>query len=178
LKFGWVPLLLGVCMVALIAGCGGDDDDGGDAEESPDPVTAYFQQLSAIGALASVQLLTIDQQFPNAFEEVEPTKQYYGEYVRVYDGFVEQSRDLAPPDEVADQHAAYVAAGEEIQQLAQARLQALDGAATKEEMDAIFAADGFTEALARYDFACSELKRIADAEPVPVPGLQDCISSN
>jgi hypothetical protein len=125
-----------------------------------------------------VQLLTLEQQFPTAFEEVEPTKQYYNEYVRVYDVFVEQGRDLSPPDELADQHEAYVAAGEELQQLAQARLLALDGAASKEEMDAIFAADGFAEALARYDFACSELKRLADAEPVPVPGLQDCVSSN
>jgi hypothetical protein len=159
---------------ALASACGGDDDSS-----EPGELQTYFQELSAVAALASVQLTTLEERFPGVFEEVEPTRQYATEYVTIYDRFVESARDLAPPEEVADEHAAYVTASEELQGLAQSRLEELQGAETKEEIDAVYAADdAFAEAVAKQDFACSELKRIADDQGIPVPGLQDCKSFN
>jgi hypothetical protein len=167
--------------VALSVACGGDDDSGnegnGGSNGEAGGVTGYFQQLSAIGALANVQLLTLEQRFPS-LDEVEPVNQYQTEYVGIVDTLVGQLNDLSPPEELADQHEAYVAASEELQQAAQARLDSLQSAASPEDLEAVLADNAQDEALAKQDFACSELKRVADEEGVPVPGLQDCDSFN
>jgi hypothetical protein len=171
------PFALIICL-AFVSACG-DDDGNGNSGETPDEVTLYFQELSGRAALANVQLVALDQQFPAALEEVEPTRQYYAEYVRVYSEFVTQMNGLVPPAEVAEEHEAFITATEGVRDISQQRLEQLQGAETKEQLDAIFAAsDEFTEAVARQDFACSELKRIADDKGVPVPGLQDCNNFN
>lgn len=159
-------------LVALMApACGGDDGNGSE----DDQLTTYLGELSAVAALGNVQIVRLEERFPGVFVEVEPTQQYYTEYIRIYNQFVESARDLTPPDEVADEHEAYVTASDDLLAITQARLEELAGAQGKEDIDAIFAADDeFAEAVAKQDFACSELKLVADDRGIPVPGLQDC----
>jgi hypothetical protein len=160
----------------LIAGtvaCGGGGDD--DEED----VATYFQELSAVAALGEVQIGNLERRFPDAFEDVEQTKQYQEEYVRIYDDFVQSAKGLAPPDDLAEEHEQYIVTSEELQRIARSRLGEVQEAGTQEQIDAIFApTDEYAEAVAKQDFACSELKRIADSESIPVPGLQGCGNSS
>jgi hypothetical protein len=165
-------LAMAAVVVLGLASCGGDDDDAG----GNDPVASYLQQVGALAALANVQIAGLEARHPGAFEDVEATKRYYAEYVGIYERFLDSTKELPVPDEVADEHGEYVASSEEILVLLQARNRELSAATTKEEMDAILTVDAaLTAAVTRRDAACQELKALADEKAVNVAGLEGCI---
>ena len=171
-----IPLFAAiVAAVVLVAACGGDDDD----DENVDEATQYLTQLSAVSSLGNVQIQSLEDRYPTAFEEVEATKEYYAEYVSIYARFLNAAKQLSPPDDLADEHQEYVASSESVLEGSQARLDRLESATTTEEVDSIFAEDpDYSAAVSRQDSACQALKDVAEQEDVDVAGLGDCNNFN
>lgn len=163
-----------ICAVGALVSCGGDSKD-----ESFSETKTYLTQLSSVTSLAAVQLEGIESRYPTRFQEVEPTKDYYADYLGSYARFLDATKQLSVPDEVADAHNEYIAASEALLQANQARLDELESATTIDEVNAIFADDpDYTAIALRQDKACQGLKDIGDVQGVPVPGLGDCNNLN
>jgi hypothetical protein len=161
--------------VLFVAACGGDDDE----EENVDEVTEYLTQVSGISSLGNTQIQALDERYPTAFEELEPTKEYYADYTETYSRFLTATKQLTPPADLADEHNEFVLSSEAVLQASEARLERLQSAATTEEVDAIFADDpDYSAAVTRQDAACQALKDVAEQEDVDAAGLGDCNNFN
>jgi hypothetical protein len=171
-RSGFAILMLIVVTGAAIvlAACGGDDEEGGLS-----PTANYLTQLSAVITLGNGQLQGLEGQYPTAFQEVDPTKEYYADYAARYQRFLEASEQIPVPTDIRDEHDEYIAAVQAVSQIFQRRLDELASATTIDEAKAILSDDpDDTAAVDRQKAACQALAAIAAAQGVNVPGLTEC----
>jgi hypothetical protein len=172
--FAILMLIVVICAAIVMAACGGDDE-----EKDLSQVGSYLTQLSAVITLNNFQLQGLEEQYPTAFNEVDPTKEYYTNYVETLDRFLDVAKQLPVPAEVGDAHDEYIASSEAVSEINQTRRDELARATTIDEVNTIFAEDpAYTAAVDRLKAACRALVSIAAANEVLAPGLGDCNNFN
>ncbi|MDZ4278246.1 MAG: hypothetical protein U1B78_03810 [Dehalococcoidia bacterium] len=151
----------------LVVACGGGG--GGLTLEE------YFEELEQISKDVDDRSTDVEDEFSEDIdnaeddaEEVELTQAFLDDILSLGEELRDDLEGLDPPDEVADEHDAYVEAVNGALDALQGIADEAEDADSRDDIEALFDEDEFTEAGENVDDTCLDLQEIADDEDIDV----------
>jgi hypothetical protein len=157
-------LLLSFGLLAIVAGCGGDD--GRPREEVKSALTDYFDQYLAVHQDVNGKIVALKTKYPQNYldaseksaADIQQTKDAYREYVALFDEFDNRVRSLNPPGEISDLVRQVLEADQAVSAINHDRLSKLEAVTTVAEVGPIFADNpAYTSAVSRTVELCTNM---------------------
>jgi hypothetical protein len=153
-----------LALAAAACGDGGGGDDGGLT------LAEYFRRFDALDDDVASQQAALRERFPNPTANADTARDFYTDGAALLADAATRLGDLAPPSEVEDVHDRVVEATRARADAAQAILDDLAEAETRDDVVAAVNAQGGSvqAAIDQLNGACDDLQAIADENDVVV----------
>jgi hypothetical protein len=135
--------------------CGGGD--------KPLTLKEFFTKWEAVNDDARSKLLALSTKYPRAFkDDVQQTKDYYPQYVAIFDDTDSRLKDIAPPEEVRSVVEEQLATEAKMSVVHHDRLGQLGGVTTGDQLNEVFKPNqDYQDLRARDAELCGQLVQIA-----------------
>lgn len=187
-------MLLGLLLAlgAFSGACGGDskDDKSGntpvptetpeatdtvDDSETPEgtassadaDLEAYFTDVEDLGQTVDGDAASLFNTL-NSSQDLEELKDAYGQIVEIFSTFLDGMKDIDPPEEVADEHAAAISSSEDFLAELESANDAAQDTTTLDEFTAAADTPTLSQLNDIVSGTCDDLQAIADANAIDV----------